>query len=92
MLTMLKSFAKYVPKNVVDQLVHDNSEAQLGLTPSMCTIFFLDIKDFTKLSEELEPSKLVQLMSDAFEVLSAQVHSVSSFFLSLNNLKEWRYN
>jgi class 3 adenylate cyclase/type II secretory pathway pseudopilin PulG len=70
MLSTLKSFQKYVPAYVVHRVVHKGLEASLGVKPEKCTVFFLDIKDFTRLSEELNPRVLVELMGEAFENLS----------------------
>ncbi len=70
MLATLRSFQKYVPAYVVQKLVNRGQEAALGLQPESCSIFFLDIKDFTRHSEELPPRTLVKLMGEAFEGLS----------------------
>ncbi|KAL0480494.1 adenylate cyclase [Acrasis kona] len=70
MMNTLRSFQKYVPAYVVERLVNRGQEASLGLYPEHVSVFFLDIKDFTRHSEELSPNKLVNLMSEAFEGLS----------------------
>ncbi|KAL9655297.1 hypothetical protein ABK040_009070 [Willaertia magna] len=73
MHSSLLSFSKYVPASVVSELVTKKKEAILGLEDANCYISFLDIKDFTTISEELTPDQLVRVMSEAFEGLSSIV-------------------
>jgi len=75
MLTTLKNFQKYVPPDVVARLMNMNTEARLGLDHQIGTIFFLDVKNFTSLSENLRPDSLVKLISEAFEGFSSCIHA-----------------
>ncbi len=59
----LKSFGKYVPTDLVDQLMQQSSEAVLGAERKMLTLFFTDIADFTSISEKLGPEDLSDRMS-----------------------------
>ena len=70
MRTALKSFGKYVPVDVVRQLVHQREEADLGLRPADVTIFFSDVADFTSISESLAPDTLVEIMSEYLDEMS----------------------
>jgi hypothetical protein len=70
MLTTLQSFQKYVPTDVVKRIVHSGDEASLGLQQREATVLFMDVKDFTKMSEALHPHDLVTIMSEAFDGLS----------------------
>eukprot|EP00761_Pharyngomonas_kirbyi_P010282 gb/GECH01010302.1/.p1 GENE.gb/GECH01010302.1/~~gb/GECH01010302.1/.p1 ORF type:complete len:1643 (+),score=394.33 gb/GECH01010302.1/:1-4929(+) len=70
MVFALRSFSKYVPRDVVQQLVSNRSEARLGLNPRDCTVFFLDIKGFTSMTERIPPDKLVFVMSKLFNAFS----------------------
>ena len=75
MLYTLKSFQKYVPSYVVYRLVHEGKEASLGLKPKSCSIMFLDLKDFTKFSEEMDAKVLVDMIGEIFESLSSVIQS-----------------
>jgi energy-converting hydrogenase Eha subunit A len=44
MLSTLRSFQKYVPPHVVQQLLLNRKEAELGLEGEICTVMFIDIK------------------------------------------------
>jgi len=66
----LRSFVKYVPKEVVRLLIKEASEVVIGVDDSFLTIFFSDIESFTTISELLEPSDLVQVMSEYLQGMS----------------------
>ncbi len=70
MRTALRSFGKYVPVDVVRQLVHQRQEADLGLRPADVTIYFSDVADFTSISENLAPDTLVEIMSEYLDEMS----------------------
>jgi adenylate cyclase len=55
----LRSFKKYVPAEVVDQLLHKGREAVIEGERRELTLFFSDIKDFTSVSERHDPESLV---------------------------------
>jgi methyl-accepting chemotaxis protein len=70
MLSTLKSFQKYIPREIVQQLVTTQQEAVLGLEKRVCTVFFLDVAGFTSISEQLDPDMLLEIMSEVFGVSS----------------------
>ena len=51
----LRSFAKYVPSDVVSTLVRGGNEAVLGVDPKTISIFFSDIANFTTICESMQP-------------------------------------
>jgi adenylate cyclase len=59
MKASLRSFAHYVPTDLVRTLLADGREAELGGEIRRLTIFFSDVADFTAMSEGMEPSRLV---------------------------------
>lgn len=66
----LKSFQKYVPKTLVRQLIETGENVRMGGTKRCLTIFFSDIKDFTTIAENMDPTELLTLMGEYFEELS----------------------
>ena len=59
MKSNLRSFQKYVPAEVVGDLVRSGHEATLGGENILASIYFSDIADFTATSEQLAPEALV---------------------------------
>lgn len=70
MMSGLKSFAKYVPQDVVKLLLKMRKEAVLGVEEIELTVYFSDIADFTSISEDLDPESLVNLMSEYLQEMS----------------------
>lgn len=58
----LKSFAKYVPLDVVTLLMKLKREAVLGVDEMDLTIFFSDIANFTTIAESIPPQQLVEMI------------------------------
>ncbi|KAL0490678.1 hypothetical protein AKO1_009653, partial [Acrasis kona] len=70
MVYALRSFKKYVPEAVIKNTMITNQVATLGLVSKDATYFFLDIVDFTSLSEALSPDDLLILIGGAMEELT----------------------
>jgi adenylate cyclase len=66
---MLAAFGKYVPKNLVQQLVGSGEVPQLGGERRSLTVFFSDVRDFTRISEEVRPERLMEFTSEYLEGL-----------------------
>ncbi len=62
MKASLKSFGRYVPADLVRELLAAGREAQLGGEIRRLTIHFSDVADFTSISEGMEPGSLVAAM------------------------------
>ncbi len=70
----LRSFRKYIPADVVHQLIATGSEARLGGRQAELTLFFSDIIGFTALSEDLPPQRLVEHMGEYLSAISDVIH------------------
>jgi adenylate cyclase len=70
MKTSLRSFARYVPTDLVRQLLARGEEARLGARPEVLTICFIDIEGFSKISERTEPKELVESLGVYFDAVS----------------------
>jgi len=66
----LRSFRKYVPAELVGELIKLQKEADLNTEKRELSIFFSDITDFASISEKLSPEQLSQNMSLYFETMS----------------------
>ena len=55
----LQSFKKYVPADLVRELISMGKEANLGGEKKTLTIYFSDIAGFTSISEAMKPEELV---------------------------------
>jgi len=62
----LRAFKRYVPSDLVAELITLHKEAKLGGERRHLTVFFSDIEGFTTWSENLEPEQLIQLMARYF--------------------------
>jgi len=73
----LRSFIKYVPDDLVRQLLSSGKEAVLGGEIRRLTVFFFDIEGFSTHSEQVTPSVLVHELADYFEILSRRLRQHS---------------
>ncbi|MBA4249057.1 MAG: hypothetical protein C0440_00485 [Candidatus Pelagibacter sp.] len=71
----LEAFGKFVPKNLVKQLIDRETEVKIGGTKRKLTIFFSDIAGFTSISEKTTPDRLMAHLSDYFEEMTRIVMS-----------------
>ncbi len=69
----LRSFASYVPRDLVRALVESGREAKLGGEIRRLTIFFSDLAGFTTLSETMAPDELVRLLGVYFEEMTQNI-------------------
>eukprot|EP00026_Physarum_polycephalum_P003111 Phypoly_transcript_03120.p1 GENE.Phypoly_transcript_03120~~Phypoly_transcript_03120.p1 ORF type:complete len:769 (+),score=121.84 Phypoly_transcript_03120:162-2468(+) len=70
MYVALRSFRKYVPIQVVSNIIKSEKEARAELTQSKITIMFQDIEGFTGLAETLDPVTLAKLTSEYMETMT----------------------
>jgi adenylate cyclase len=66
----LKSFSRYIPKDLVRQLIASGHSAELGGEKKKLTILFSDIESFTTVSEKLSSEKLLIHLSAYLDNLS----------------------
>ena len=67
MVFALHSFRKYVPDVVIKKSLANSQVAELHMTSEYLTLFFLDIEDFTVLSERMRPDELVIIIGEGLE-------------------------
>ncbi|MDR0553427.1 MAG: hypothetical protein LBG76_01320 [Treponema sp.] len=69
----LRDFKRYVPAELVAQLVRGEINADLGGEERELTIFFSDIAKFTSIAEQIKPELLVQDLRTYFEIVSKAI-------------------
>jgi adenylate cyclase len=71
MKASLRSFARYVPAEVVRDLLARGEEARLGGELRTLPFYFSDIEGFTTVSEQLAPPQLVANLADYLQMMTA---------------------
>ena len=66
----LTNFQKYVPSELVNELIATNQLATVGGEKKNLSVFFSDIENFTSISESMDPVELVKQMNDYFSAIS----------------------
>jgi adenylate cyclase len=73
MKASLRSFARYVPTDLVRRLLAHGQEAELGGELRRLTILFSDIANFTTISENIEPAGLVEKLGRYLELVTGTI-------------------
>lgn len=66
----LQAFRRYVPAELVRQLISTGEEAGLGGHKRELTVFFSDIRGFTTIAEGMSPEALMLHLSEYFDELT----------------------
>ncbi|MGL4367789.1 MAG: adenylate/guanylate cyclase domain-containing protein [Brevinemataceae bacterium] len=66
-------FQKYVPTKVIDQVLNKTSSTMLIGTKQNVTVLFSDIRDFTTISEQIQPEDLVLSLNEYFTAMVSQI-------------------
>lgn len=66
----MRSFSRYVPRDVVKNLVQKGQEIAIGGEKKEITIFFSDIAHFTTIVESLPVETVMELLSEYFPIIS----------------------
>ena len=75
MRSSLASFQRYLPHSLVKKLITSGKIARVGGQNENISILFSDIKDFTTLSEEINPQQLMHYLSEYFQSMTESVIS-----------------
>lgn len=70
----LTNFKKYVPSDLVNILMKNNQDANIGGVRKEVTIYFSDIENFTGISEKLMPEELLKRLYEYFSLMSNAIH------------------
>ncbi|QIG52401.1 adenylate/guanylate cyclase domain-containing protein [Nordella sp. HKS 07] len=69
----IRSFALYVPRELVRKIVTSRGDSQSGAARQEVTVMFTDIRDFTTISERHSPEEVVAMLSTYFELMNKGV-------------------
>lgn len=70
MHTGISSFLRYVPQDLLRRYMSSGQTATIDSELTEVTILFADVKDFTSLSEQIEPMILVRQLNEFLETIS----------------------
>lgn len=70
MRTGLRSFARYVPTDIVREMLESGLDAKPGVQPRVLTICFADIDDFTHSTAPLDNNRLVGQMAEYLRIMT----------------------
>ena len=73
------ALARYLPADVVDQVVADPTRLRLGGERRLITVLFADVVGFTQMSEHLEPERIVAVLNEYFTLATEIVHAHGGF-------------
>jgi adenylate cyclase len=65
----LQSFARYVPTDVVRELIERGEAARIGGRIETLSVLFSDIRGFTSLAESMNPEALMHELADYFNAI-----------------------
>ena len=69
----IKTFAVYVPRELVRQIVASGQDAVTNAARREVTVLFTDIRDFTTISEQASPEAVVDMLSAYFQAMNVVV-------------------
>jgi len=75
MRTVIRSFASFIPRQIVRQLIETGTALELGGTRREITALFTDVENFTAKTEKADPSDVMIHTSRYFAVLSDAIMS-----------------
>ena len=73
-LALKQSFGLYVPPEIVDEMSVGDEQVSLNSERRDMTVLFTDVRDFTTISESLDPESLSSLMNAFLTPMTRVVH------------------
>jgi adenylate cyclase len=73
MRAVVRSFASFIPRSIVRQLIASGTELKLGGARREITVLFTDVADFTAKTEKADPSSVMIHTSRYFAALSETI-------------------
>jgi class 3 adenylate cyclase len=70
MRTAVRNFARYVPRDIVWDLMWSNELSQLSMRPARCAMLFADIEGFTAMCGRVDPARLSAAVQRYFDYMT----------------------
>jgi class 3 adenylate cyclase/CheY-like chemotaxis protein len=67
------AFARYVPADVMDQIIHESKKQVIMSENRKVAVLFSDIRDFTSLSENLDAQSVVDFLNAYFTKMGSEI-------------------
>jgi class 3 adenylate cyclase/DNA-binding response OmpR family regulator len=67
------AFARYVPEDVIDEVIHRSFGTAIQSETRNVVVFFLDIRNFTKISENSSAYELVGFLNAFFSIMGNEI-------------------
>lgn len=67
------AFRYYLHPDIVEELLEAPEKLKLGGQRAECTILFADVRNFTTISEKMDPETLVQMMNEYFDPIAQEI-------------------
>ncbi len=65
-----QSFSRFLPHGIVEQILSNDTDIELGGQKASVSTMFCDIRGSTQLGEQLAPHQLVELLNDHFTAMT----------------------
>jgi class 3 adenylate cyclase len=78
---MERAFGSYVSEEILDQIKGQHGQATLEPSLRMATVFFVDIRGFTTLSERINPKQLLGVLNRFYESVAEVVDEHRGFLV-----------
>lgn len=75
MRSALETFVRYVPRELVRDLIQSGEQVEVGGVKRDVTLLFTDIEGFTTLTEKMTPEEVMQQTSEYFERLTFAIQA-----------------
>ncbi|MFD0862948.1 GAF domain-containing protein [Sungkyunkwania multivorans] len=69
------NLSRYIPHHIVNEVINKDDLSIMQSKNRKCTILFSDIRNFTKLTEELGATQIVDLLNKYFDVMVNAIHT-----------------
>jgi adenylate cyclase len=73
MKASLRSFSRYVPRQLVQDVLTSGEEARLGGESRVLSLYFSDIAGFAQISETMPPDALVAYLSEYLQEITQSI-------------------
>jgi len=70
-----KMFSQYIPPELVEEMDERKDTATMESESRELTVMFADVRDFTSISEALQPKELSQLMNEYLTPMTRVIHT-----------------